>query len=149
MIYELMIVANTKSGDSVLGRVEKALKDLGASSLSNDNMGRKTLAYPIAKQTEAQYSVFSFDVAPDAISKINGMLKFEEEAILRYLLVTKAKPSRKVRKVQEVREVQKVEEEPVKAKVTVVTKGTKGVKVTEGTKVAKVLKEKKEVKAKK
>lgn len=93
MLYELLIVANTKDGEGVFGKVEKIVKDADSSNVKTTKLGKKNLAYPIAKQVEAEYFVVNFEAEGEAIGKITTKLRLEQESILRYLL-SKTKASK-------------------------------------------------------
>ena len=117
MLYELMVIARAGDSDAVLSRVEKNLKDVGALNLKLEKLGKKVLAYPIAKQTEGEYAVFNFEAEPGVIGQIGDSLRLEREAVLRYLVI-KSKPKKAVGKAREIKEKQ----EAPKATVTVKTR---------------------------
>lgn len=100
--YELMIIGNPKvDSEAMLLVVDRALKEVSATSVKVDRLGRKLLAYPIAKQTEGEYIVFNFEADGGAIAQIAGKLKLSQETILRYL-ITKVHESKSPRvKVRE------------------------------------------------
>lgn len=133
-MYQLVIVSKLSESDGLLSRVEKALKDAEASEVKVEKLGKKQLAYPIKKQTEGDYTVVNFDAAGAVIADLSSMLRLEQEALLRHLLIKqkiRVKPRKKL-------SVRKVEPE-VKAeapKVTVVTK-TATKESSEKTKAAK------------
>lgn len=120
-MYELMIVATTGGAESLLSRVEKFLKEAEALDVKVNKLGKKQLAYPIKKQTEAEYIVLNFEAEGANLRSITDKLRLEQEDLLRYMVITaKAfKPSR--RKGKKVEEVVKVEKKEA-PKVTVVTK---------------------------
>src|SRR3989338_7470068 len=133
MNYELMVVTTAVSStDPILAKIEKSVKEAGASGLKLEKLGKKALAYPIAKQTEGEYVLFNFEAPPEAIGVISKMLRLEREAILRYLILRVPRVS-KVSRVSRVSEEstvdKKVKEEKPKAKVIVTTKTA----TTEGT----------------
>jgi hypothetical protein len=116
-------------------------------------MGKKPLAYKIAKQTEAEYFLFNFDANPVEILTLDRKLRLEQEAVLRHLLI-KTKPVKESKKAkvkveslfqngnvssEKKEEASKIEAKP---KVTVTTKVTTKpqAKVTTKKKVAKVTK---------
>lgn len=120
-MYELVIVSKISESDGLLQRVEKVLKDAEATELKVEKLGKKQLAYPIKKQTEADYTMLNFDVVGSAIADLSSMLRLEQEALLRHMLIKqkiRKVPRRKLR-AKRVEEVVKVVEAP---KVTVVTK---------------------------
>lgn len=120
-MYELVIVSKISESDGLLQRVEKALKDAEATELKVEKLGKKQLAYSIKKQTEADYTMLNFEVAGSAIADLSSMLRLEQDALLRHILIKqkiRKVPRRKLR-AKKVEEVAKVVEAP---KVTVVTK---------------------------
>jgi small subunit ribosomal protein S6 len=148
-MYELIIAATTGGAESLISRVEKFLKEAEALELKINKLGRKQLAYPIRKQTEAEYFVLNFEAEGANLKSITDKLRLEQEDLLRYMVVSaKAfKPSkRKGKKVEEAVKVEKREA----PKVTVVTKtSVKGkVKSGESKTSAKVTKESKITKVK-
>ncbi len=135
--YELLLVSKIDSADALVSRVEKVLKDIDASDVKLEKLGKKTLAYQIKKQTEANYFVFNFHAQGSTISDLGDMLRLEQEALLRYLITVekKRKLRKKVKKAEE-KVVEKKEES--KPKVTVVTKTSAEVKVKSAKKDSKV-----------
>ena len=132
MNYELMVVTTAVSStDPILAKIEKSIKEAEASNLKVEKLGKKVLAYPIAKQQEGEYALFNFEAPPEAIDVISKMLRLEREAILRYLII-------KAPKAPKITKVTKEPEEPkeTKAKVIVTTKTA----VKTATKVSKVQK---------
>src|SRR3990167_2392164 len=134
MNYELMVVTTAVSStDPILAKIEKSVKEAEASNLKVEKLGKKVLAYPIAKQQEGEYVLFNFEAPPEAIDVISKMLRLEREAILRYLILRVPRVSR----VSEESTVdKKVKEEKPKAKVIVTTKTA----VKTATKVSQVSK---------
>jgi len=131
MLYELMLVTNTEKGDSLLTRVEKAIKEKG-NNLKVDRLGKKSLAYRIKKQTDANYYVLSFEAEGSFVKPLIDKLRLEQEDLLRFLLLKKVekKSRRKTKKV-----VEEVKEEPKdKPKVTVAVKSKASVKSTQSKK---------------
>ncbi len=100
-MYELMIIASPNLGEQVSGRVEKFLKEAGTGNVKVERLGKKVLAYPIAKQKEADYLLFNFEADGQGINQVLSKLRLERETILRYLLIR-----RKVPKVSPIRQAQ-------------------------------------------
>lgn len=127
-MYELIVVGTVDGAAALFDRVEKFLKEANAQNVKAEKMGKKLLAYKIAKQTEAEYMLFNFDADPAQILGLDRKLRLEQEAVLRHLLIkTKAIKVSKVRKVQKDKSTEetKKEEAPkaeVKPKVTVTTR---------------------------
>src|SRR3989344_4302461 len=89
-MYELIVIAKT---DEAEGKVEKHLKDLAAVDVKSQKMGRKQLAYPVAKVTEAEYFSWTFDAPGEGIVRLNNLLRLEQEDVLRYLITIAPKVS--------------------------------------------------------
>ncbi len=121
-MYELMIVATTAGSESLVSRVEKFVKDAEGVNLKVGKLGKKQLAYPIKKQTEADYFLLEFEAEGTNLKGITDKLRLEQEDLLRYMMLAKkeAKPSKK--KGKKVETSQKEEPKRETAKVTVVTK---------------------------
>ncbi len=139
-MYELMIVATTGGSESLISRVEKLVKDAEGANIKVGKLGKKQLAYPIKKQTEAEYFLLEFEAEGPNLKSITDKLRLEQEDLLRYMLLGK-KEKRLSKKGKKVEVAQKEESKKETAKVTVVTK-----KVSEVSKVSKVTKVKKESK---
>ena len=135
MTYELMLVATSDKGDSLLTRVEKVNKATEARDLKVDRLGRKTLAYPINKKTDASYFVLNFEAEGASIKPVVDKLKLEQEDLLRYLIVKKQ--PKKVSKAKVKRAKASEEEEKAKPKVTVAVKSASTVKSTKTSKGGK------------
>ena len=114
-MYELMVIGKADDGDSLYDKIEKLIKGANASSLAGQKLGKKTLSYPIKKQTEAEYFVFNFEAPGESIKTISDALRLEQEAVLRYMIV-----KQKVTKVKAV--VAKKEEKKDNSKTEVDTK---------------------------
>ena len=87
--YELMVVLRPDFGVE-----EKPIKDLLIKFIGDRQlkevtvMGKKRLAYPIKKQTEAVYAVASFAGAAMKVAELEKQFKSGTD-ILRYLLIGK------------------------------------------------------------
>ncbi len=139
-VYELMIISG--DGEAAFSKVEKFLKDVEASNVKSEKMGRKQLAYPISKLTEADYLLYHFEAETQAIAELVSRISLEQEVILRHLLTVYNPKVEKKAKVS----TDKQEVKPL-AKVTVKT-ASKEEKVTKEKK-EKVEKPKKQEKEKK
>jgi len=142
MKYELMIL--TKVGTEAAGKVEKIVKDAAGNSLAVNRLGKKPLSYPLAKQMEAEYTVFNFEAPPDSVKLIVDKLRLEQESILRYL-ITRAegiKVSKRAKGAKVSEALQKEEGETPRVTVKTVTAKSrtsagKSTKATIGTKSKK------------
>lgn len=131
-MYELMVIGNPKTDPEGFGAwVKKILEGANATNLKVERMGKKLLAYPIAKQTEGEYLVFNFEAEPQVILEISSALRLEQEQVLRYLIT-------RVSRVSRVPRVSRVEEKSI----TEDTEATKSVvaKTKKVTAIAKVTK---------
>lgn len=72
--------------DTVLGKVKAIITTAGGSITTEDNWGKKKLAYRITKEDFAVYVYMDVSLPPEAPLKISNTLNITEE-VLRYLLV--------------------------------------------------------------
>ncbi|MCS7180865.1 MAG: 30S ribosomal protein S6 [bacterium] len=70
--------------------IERSILREGGEIVKKDNLGRKTLAYPIKKKEEAIYYLFYIKSNPENISKIESNF-YRRENILRYLILQRKK----------------------------------------------------------
>lgn len=73
--------------DAPLNKLRDIIKTAGGEIVSEDNWGKKKLAYKIKKQDFAVYVYMDVKLPADALLKISNILNITEE-VLRYLLVT-------------------------------------------------------------
>lgn len=125
--YELMLVVEPKAGESVTSLVSKSLSDAKAESVKVTKIGKKTLAYPIRKNLEAEFVLFTFAADGEAPKVLSDILKVQTEEVLRFLVV-KTKEAR-VKKRRPSKEEEKAEVVLPKVTVKTVSK-TKTTKVT-------------------
>lgn len=88
--YELTVLIHPDleaNLDLPLKKVRDIITTSGGEILSEDNWGKKRLAYRINKQDFAVYVYFDVKLPADAPLKISNTLNITEE-VLRYLLVT-------------------------------------------------------------
>lgn len=72
--------------DAPLEKVRKLVTDNGGKIVSEDNVGKKRLAYRINDQSFAVYVYFDVELPAEAPLKISNTLNITDE-VLRYLLV--------------------------------------------------------------
>ena len=85
--------------DKPLAIVTKAIEDAGGKITKKDILGKKKLAYAIAKQNFANYVYFELELPSEAPLKISNLFNITKE-ILRYLLV-KADPKVQVQRAEQ------------------------------------------------
>ena len=157
--YELMVVATPGEGvDSFFKKLEDFLVGAKASKIKTERLGKKPLAYQIAKQVEGEYATFTFEAPSDVPQSLAGEMKLEQDTLLRYL-ITRVKKTKgtlrgspqdsgqavqaKVSKVSKVTNVEEVGEKPeVLEKKAVHPEGQAKVK---GETKAKAIKAKKKI----
>lgn len=85
--YNLIVMSKTSEG--VEERIEKLIKALGGKTLKTKALGKKQMAYPIAKQTAAEYLSFEVELPGAAVVQLETKLNVEEQKtdLLRHLLV--------------------------------------------------------------
>jgi small subunit ribosomal protein S6 len=90
--YEAMFIFHPELSDEKMEQsvqlVEKVIKDNTKGELKTENLGKKTLAYPIRKVNEGYYVNYLFEAQPVAIDKIRSELKHSED-ILRFIIFVK------------------------------------------------------------
>lgn len=129
--YELMVAVTAgDSADGFVKKLEGFLADAKVFNLKTERLGKKPLAYQIAKQMEGEYVLFTFEAPTEAPQSILTKLKLEQEGLLRYL-ITRVKETTKVResKVTKVSEVSKVTNESKESDVKVEKKTVAKVEV--------------------
>ncbi len=87
--YELTIVSRlnpkTKTGEANLEKIKTSLASFGK-ILKEESWGKKPLAYPIKKETEAYYHWFFLEAEAKKVSRLDNILKLNNN-IIRHLLV--------------------------------------------------------------
>lgn len=88
--YDLTVLVRSDVKDETkekfVEKIEKQVKILGGAAGKLTEMGRKQLAYPIVKQTEAQYMYWSLELPSPAVVELEKKLNNDKE-VLRHLLV--------------------------------------------------------------
>ena len=90
--YELMVIFHPELDETVMNeqitRISGWITDDGGEIVKTDNWGKRTLAYPIRKQTQGQYVLMHTKMAPTLGATLERNLGFLEP-VLRYLIVVK------------------------------------------------------------
>jgi small subunit ribosomal protein S6 len=66
-------------------KVEKIVTDNGGKVVSNDNWGKRKLAYPIAKQEHAVYVFYTVELPGAGVAKVESLLNITDE-VIRFLI---------------------------------------------------------------
>lgn len=95
--YELTVVYSLAGASDkepkALGNLEKLLEKVSGTVVTKNDWGKRTLAYPINKQTEAYFAHWLVELPSEGPSVMMQGLRVDEE-VLRHLLVkTKGKKS--------------------------------------------------------
>jgi len=80
--------------EAPLTKLRGLIKSVGGTIVSEDNWGKKKLAYRIKNEDFAVYAYFDVSLPADALLKISNILNITDE-VLRYLLVTVDEKKRK------------------------------------------------------
>jgi len=70
--------------------VRQELTTLGGKIVKEDDMGQRTLAYPINKQTQGHYYLFVVEMEPEKAHQTEDTLKLKDE-LIRFLMVRQDK----------------------------------------------------------
>lgn len=88
--YELMVVFAPQLDDqgvaNAIERYTNWITAAGGAAAAPNIWGRRTLAYPIKKQTEGVYVQFDFQLPPAKSRELERNLRIDEQ-VLRHLLV--------------------------------------------------------------
>jgi ribosomal protein S6 len=82
--YDLTILV--KKTDGLEEKVEALLKAIGGKAGRMTEMGKKQLAYPILKQTEAFYSSWALELPSEGVVQLEKKLTNDRD-IMRHLIV--------------------------------------------------------------
>ncbi len=86
--YEAMCVFRPEEDEFTRGKdaVREQLKQLQASILKEEDMGQRTLAYPIKNMNQAHYYYYVVEMDPANAHKTENAMKLKDE-LLRFLMV--------------------------------------------------------------
>ena len=77
------------SDDDIASRIDwlkTTVEGQGGSVESIDQWGRRSLAYPIAKQRDGYYAFFTVQLPPETPTEVERLMRIDEN-ILRYLVI--------------------------------------------------------------
>ncbi|GAB6091367.1 30S ribosomal protein S6 [Spirochaeta dissipatitropha] len=88
--YEMVCVFRAEDEMFQQGKeaTKAELKKLNVTITKEDDMGQKTLAYEIDRQSQGHYYLFEFTAEPAAANSIDDVLRYQNE-LLRHLVVRK------------------------------------------------------------
>lgn len=71
--------------EKATSRVEKIITDNGGKVVSNDNWGKRKLAYNIAGNESAIYVFYTVELPPESVRKVEATLNITDE-VIRFLI---------------------------------------------------------------
>ena len=89
--YEAVIVISLKLGEEAVNETVKKFKELiekNAAVENVDEWGKRRLAYPINKETDAYYVLFSFKSEPEFPAELDRITKITD-GVLRSMIIKK------------------------------------------------------------
>lgn len=89
--YEAVVILSTNATEESTVAFGEKMKTLisGNGELTKvDEWGRKTLAYPIKKQKEGYYILFTFVAKPEFISEFERVLRLDD-IVLKHMVIKK------------------------------------------------------------
>lgn len=86
MTYELMIIISPEADkDSEVEATKGQIEELGGEIKSEDDWGRRTLAYSIHHQTAGNYYLVNFQLAASKVTELKEELRLRE-GLLRFMV---------------------------------------------------------------
>ena len=89
--YESLVIFKASGTEQELAqqaaRVEEQIKKLGGRVESVQGMGRRRLAFRIARQTEGYYYVFRFHAPTEQVAELERLLRLNE-TIVRFMILS-------------------------------------------------------------
>lgn len=88
--YEVMFIIDPDATGEDITRIsdnlQQTIVDLGGTISKNEDMGRRTLAYPIGRKTEGHYILFEIDGSGREIAELERRMRVNDQ-VLRYMTV--------------------------------------------------------------
>jgi small subunit ribosomal protein S6 len=88
--YEVMYIIDTSVADDDVTRLSENLAtivtDQGGTVTKNENMGRRQLAYPIARKNEGHYMLLEIDGSGKEIAELERRMRVNDQ-VMRYITV--------------------------------------------------------------
>jgi small subunit ribosomal protein S6 len=89
-IYEVMFIIDPAAGADDVTRLtenlQQTITDLGGTITKNEDMGRRTLAYPIGRKNEGHYVLFEIEGSGREIAELERRMRVNDQ-VLRYITV--------------------------------------------------------------
>ncbi|MBI3385234.1 30S ribosomal protein S6 [Candidatus Gottesmanbacteria bacterium] len=88
--YELVVIFSSELSPEeqkkIISKIAKTVHEAKGKVLSSDEWGKKTLSYPIKKNTEGYYWLLKMEASSQTAVVLNNLLKLEDK-VIRYMLV--------------------------------------------------------------
>ena len=105
--YEVMYIVDPETPVDKIGKLNEAVGKLiekqGGTVVRMDDIGQRTLAYPIKKKTEGHYVLFEVDGSGQEIMELERRMRVND-MIMRYITVRVDEDRRKADKMRAKRE---------------------------------------------
>ncbi len=89
--YELMYLLGSHVADDEVPKISanilKFAGDFGATEVTETQLGKKKLAYPIGKTRNGHYVVVNFTMDTKTINAFDAKIRTQDQSIIRYLIV--------------------------------------------------------------
>lgn len=89
--YELMYLLGSNVADDQVTQisesVRKFVEDFGGSQISETQLGKKKLAYPIGKTRNGHYVVVNFSMDSGKVNDLDAKIRTQDSTIVRYILI--------------------------------------------------------------
>lgn len=101
--YEALIILGAAGTDAEVARavaqLEELMKKLGGTIASSKGLGRRRLAYRIAKQQEGYYHLLEFELPTGQVDELKRLLRLNE-TVVRFLILNRSdhRPARAERR---------------------------------------------------
>ena len=91
--YEALIIVSAAGTDAdvarVVAQVEEPIKKLGGTIAVSKGLGRRRLAYRIAKQPEGYYQLLEFSLPASQVEELKRLLRLNE-TVIRFLILNRS-----------------------------------------------------------
>jgi len=91
--YEALIIVSAAGTDAdvarVVAQVEEPIKKLGGTIANSKGLGRRRLAYRIAKQQEGYYQLLEFRLPAAQVDELKRLLRLNE-TVVRFLILNRS-----------------------------------------------------------
>ncbi len=89
-IYEVMYIIDPETVEDDISRLSESLQtvvtDQGGTITKTENMGRRTLAYPINRKNEGFYVLFEIEGSGSEIAELERRMRVNDQ-VMRYITV--------------------------------------------------------------